>query len=98
MSVWEYAQAKARLRQEGRNSVNESEILRAISELRTHVEESQARTKRSRRQAQRRKEHEKKVTPADPLLNAPSTAAPQESPAQGNGLLTGDIDVNWDIA
>ncbi|MDN3560459.1 Mu transposase C-terminal domain-containing protein [Vreelandella neptunia] len=98
MSVWEYAQAKARLRQEGRNSVNESEILRAISELRTHVEESQARTKRSRRQAQRRKEHEKKVTPADPLLNAPSTAAPQESPAKGNGLLTGDIDVNWDIA
>ncbi|SPJ32686.1 Mu transposase C-terminal domain-containing protein [Kushneria phyllosphaerae] len=98
MSVWEYAQAKARLRQEGRSSINESEILRAISELRTHVEESQARTKRSRRQAQRRKEHEKKVTPADPLLHAPSTAAPKESPAQGDGLLSGDIDVNWDIA
>lgn len=98
MSVWEYAQAKARLRQEGRNSVNETEILRAISELRTHVEESQARTKRSRRQAQRRKEHEKKVTPAAPLSNKPETTAPQEALSNSDGLLTGDIDVNWDIS
>ncbi|BBI70733.2 hypothetical protein HAALTHF_06890n [Vreelandella aquamarina] len=83
MSVWEYAQAKARLRQEGRNSVNETEILRAISELRTHVEESQARTKRSRRQAQRRKEHEKKVTPADPLYMRPQLRPLKRHPLKG---------------
>lgn len=98
MSVWEHAQAKARLRQEGIESTDESQLLRAISELRSHVEESKARTKRSRRQAQRRKEHEKKVAPADPLANTRKAPKPEAPPASPDGLLSGDdIDVNWDI-
>lgn len=98
MSVWEHAQVKARLRQEGVESTDESQLLRAISELRSHVEESKARTKRSRRQAQRRKEHEKRVTPAEPLAKPQQRASSPETPiASPDGLLSGDIDANWDI-
>lgn len=97
MSIWEHAQAKAVLKKEGVDSTDESQLLRALTELRDQVEESKARTKRSRRQAQRRKEHEKKVTPADPLANTPKAPAPEAPPVSPDGLLSGDIDVNWDI-
>ncbi|NWN84124.1 MAG: DDE-type integrase/transposase/recombinase [Halomonas sp.] len=97
MSVWEHAQAKARLRQEGVASIDDDQLLRAITELRSHVEASQKRTKRSRRQAQRRKEHEKQVTPAEPLAHTKTTTEPKKAPARDE-LLTGDIEVNWDIA
>lgn len=97
LSVWEHAQARASLRKEGIDSTDESQLLRTISEMRSHVEESKARTKRSRRQAQRRKEHEKKVTPADPLANTAKASPPKAPEASPDGLLSGDIDVNWDI-
>ncbi len=97
MSVWEHAQAKARLRKEGAASTDETQILRAINELRSYVEGSKARTKKSRRQAQRRKEHARKVTPAEPLAGTPKAPAAEEAPASPDGLLSGDIDVNWDI-
>lgn len=76
MSVWEYAQVKARLRKEGRESVNDAEVLRAITELRTQVDESKERTKKARRQAQRRVEHEKKISPAEPAPRRAALASP----------------------
>lgn len=66
MSVWEYDQVKARLRKEGAESVNDAQVLRTITELRSQVDDSKERTKKARRQAQRRVEHEKKVSPATP--------------------------------
>lgn len=97
MSAWEHAQAKASLRQEGVASTDESQLLRAISEMRSHVEESKARTKKSRRRAQRRKEHERKVTPADPLGNTRKPPKSEPSTPSASDLLSGDIDVNWEI-
>lgn len=97
MSIWEYQQAKEKLKREGAASVNEHEILRAITELRMHVEESIEKTKKARRQAQRRKEHETKVSPATPLPDKPFQ--PAVHPKGGFAtLLDGDIDDFGDIA
>lgn len=71
MSIWEYQYAREKLKREGAASVNEHQVLRAITELRTLVEEATERTKKARRQAQRRKEHEKNVSPAVPLPSPP---------------------------
>lgn len=97
MSIWEYQQAKEKLKREGAASVNEHEILHAITELRTHVEEAKERTKKARRQAQRRKEHEKKVSPAAPLPTKPPQPV-ASSLDTFTALLDGDIDTFGDIA
>lgn len=96
MSVWEYDQVKAKLRKEGAGSVNDAQVLRAITELRSQVDESKERTKKARRQAQRRVEHEKKVSPATPeRKHAPSAAKP--APALGT-LSEGNVEGFGDIA
>ena len=97
MSIWEYQQAKERLKKEGAKSVNEHQVLRAITELRSHVEDSKEKSKAARRQAQRRKEHEKKVSPAAPLPTQ-QTKPPVVPPALLSGLIEGDIDTFGDIA
>lgn len=97
MSIWEYQQAKEKLKREGVASVNEPGILRAITELRTYVEEAQERTKKARRQAQRRKEHEKNISPAAPLP-VKSTQVDESSRPAFIGLIDGDIDTFGDIA
>lgn len=66
MSVWEYREAREAARKEGRKSVNDHQLLQAITELRQKVEDSKERTKKARRQSQRRKIHEKGVSPAAP--------------------------------
>ena len=96
MSIWEYRQAAEALRREGKKSVNEHLILHAITELRTQVDESKERTKSARRQSQRRKEHEKKVSPAAPL--PPPVQVPLLSLSTGSGLVDGDLDSFGDIA
>lgn len=96
VSIWEYQQAKERLKREGAKSVNEHQILRAITELRLQVDESKERTKQARRQAQRRVEHEKKISPATPR---PTKQADSAVPPQlANGLLSGDVDDFGDFA
>lgn len=98
MSIWEYLAAKEKLKREGRASVNDHELAHALTDLRNQVDQSAERTKKARRQAQRRKEHEKKISPASPL------GAPQRSPSlpaaspSSPGLLEGDIDDFGDIA
>jgi putative transposase len=94
MSIWEYQQAKERLKKEGVKSVNEHQILRAITELRSHVEDAKERTKTARRQAQRRKEHEKKISPAAPLP-VQAVKNPVTTPS---GLIDGDVADFGDIA
>ncbi|GFO59108.1 transposase [Geomonas silvestris] len=68
MSIWEYKQAREKLKREGVKSVNQHQILLAITELRSKVDAAQEKTKKARRQAQRRKEHEKNISPATPVL------------------------------
>ncbi len=96
MSVWEYQQAKEKLRREGAKSVNEHQILQAITELRNKVEASKEKTKKARRQSQRRKEHEKKISPAAPIKTEPKPATYSLAPA--SELVDGDIDTFGDIA
>jgi putative transposase len=96
MSIWEYQQAREMLKQEGKKSVNEHQVLHAITELRSKVEESKEMSKKARRSSQRRKEHEKNITPAAPLPQQPvRPVAPQTLFA---GLVDGDIDTFGDIA
>lgn len=75
MSIWEYSQARTRAKKEGMESVNEHQVLQAISELRDQVEQSKARSKKARRMSQRRKEHEKKISPAAPLSGQRNASA-----------------------
>lgn len=97
MSVWEYQQAREKLKREGATSVNDSEILRTITELRIHVDETKERTKKARRQAQRRKEHEKNQSPAAPLPVKPLTPAIFSTNGFTN-LVDGDIDTFGEVA
>lgn len=103
MSFWEYRQACEAIRKEGKKSINEHLILQAISELRSHVEESKEKTKKARRQSQRGREHAKGVSPASPVIKqVPSQQQPQLQPASSSGaygnLITGDIEAFDDIA
>ncbi|MDO5667391.1 MAG: DDE-type integrase/transposase/recombinase [Alcaligenaceae bacterium] len=95
MSIWEYQQAKEKIRKEGTADINEHEILRTITEMREFVESSEQRTKKSRRQAQRRREHEKKIDPSSPLDNK----APQieSTPTLFGDLVEGEIKPFGDI-
>lgn len=96
MSVWEYEQAKEKLRREGAKALNDVQILHAVTELRGKVEEATERTKKARRQAQRRREHEKNISPAAPTLPVRST--PPMPPIASLGLLDVDTEDFGDIA
>jgi putative transposase len=100
MSIWEYQQARDKLKRQGQTGVNEHQVLQAITELRSQVEGAKERTKKARRQAQRRKEHEKNISPASPRPSS-TTNMPTPSPSPTStftGLLEGDIDDFGDIA
>ena len=99
MSAWEYEQAKARAKAEGVQSVDEPQILRALTEMRSQVDEAKEKTRRARRQSQRRREHEKGISPAAPVAASaiPVTMMRPLGPA-GVGLVDGDIDAFDDIA
>lgn len=97
MSYWEYQQAREMLRKQGAKSINEHQILQTITELRRKVDEAKEKTKKARRQAQRRKEHEKKISPAAPVrVEQAKPSFPPTAPA--SGLIDGDIDDFGDIA
>lgn len=94
MSLWEFRQVKERLAAEGRTSVKEIEIGHALAKQRGRVEESKAKTKRARRQAQRRVEHEK-VAPHLTLVQEPGSAPAANSATSATSalddLLEGDV-------
>ncbi|APF81546.1 Mu transposase C-terminal domain-containing protein [Vibrio cholerae] len=95
MSIWEYQQAREKLKREGIDSVNEHQVLRSITELRAQVDEAKEKSKKARRQAQRRKEHEKN------LIQNKTLAAQKVAPSSSeklNGLIEGDIEIFGDIA
>jgi putative transposase len=97
MSIWEYQQARDKLKREGVASVNEHQILRAITELRSRVDEAMEKTKAARRQAQRRKEHAKNISPAQPLP-VPVAKPKTEDLSLLGELVDGDVQDFGDIA
>lgn len=88
MSYWEHRKVREDLIKKGRDSSNSYEILQALSEMRSDVEKAQERTKKARREAQRRREHEKKVNPAEPLPMKPPV---QQAPDPFSDFIDGDI-------
>lgn len=96
VSIWEYQQAKDMLKREGAKSVNEHQVLHAITELRNKVDKAKESTKKARRQAQRRIEHEKQVSPANPLQTKKIELISLKLTM--TDLISGDIDDFGDIA
>lgn len=91
MSVWEYRLVRARLKEQGLPKGSNAVLSRAISELRAQVDESEARTKKARRAAQRRKEHERKAG-----LGLPEKR--QAPPTSARDDLLGEVsDPAWEI-
>ncbi|HEY5893906.1 MAG TPA: Mu transposase C-terminal domain-containing protein [Chthoniobacterales bacterium] len=99
MSIWEYQQAREMLKREGAKSVNEHQVFHAITELRKRVDEAKEKTKKARRLSQRRKEHEKRPSPAAPL--PPHQPQPSMPPlifqTPSGTLIEGHIDSSDDI-
>lgn len=98
MSFWEYEQARNAAREEGMKSVNEHQVLQAITELRSKVEESKEKSKKARRQSQRRRDHEKGVSPAAPIPIPSKPTVSAVPPNSFSGLLDDDIEAFDDIA
>jgi len=98
MSIWEYQLVKEKLKREGVKSVNNHQVLRSITELRNMVEESKEKTKKARRMSQRRKEHEKNISPVAPLSGNQSQVPALPKTLVAPGLIDGDIDTFGEIA
>lgn len=99
MSIWEYTRAKEKLKEVGESSIDKHKILRVVTEQRTLVEDAQEKTKRARRLAQRRRDHESKVVPSAPLDARPSLQSP--TIPSGNAALVDlldDVDPLGEIA
>ena len=62
MSIWEYREAKKRLRQSGRPE-NPFQLAQTLTELREQTRQAEEKTKSARRKSQKHREHEKKQTP-----------------------------------
>lgn len=76
-SIWEYRIAKAELATAGYNASDERAVFKSISERRAMVEESAAKTKKARKEAQRRADHQKGKTPVAPAgVQAPASSTP----------------------
>ncbi|RMH11366.1 MAG: transposase [Gammaproteobacteria bacterium] len=96
MSVWEYRSACEQIKKAG-NEVNEHEILKAISELREQVEQSSAKTRKARRAQQRRAEHKKNITPANPIPDKPPTSTVSSELPMADDLFDGEVEAFEDI-
>lgn len=59
VSIWEARAAERKVREKGRQAVNEDSIFEALEEMREIELEAEAKTKAARRKAQRRREHDK---------------------------------------
>lgn len=97
MSIWEYQQASKIAKDAGMSSVNEHQILQALTELREQVEASTEKTKKARRQSQRRREHQKMTSATNPL-SPKSVNTQQPLPVNELSDLLDDVKPFEDIA
>jgi putative transposase len=99
-SIWEYRIAKAELAKAGYNGSDERIVFQSIRERRTMVDESAAKTKKARKEAQRRADHQKGKTPVAPA-GAPAAAPAPHSKASKSpplGSLLTIVEATDDIA
>lgn len=99
-SIWEHRQAKAELIKAGHDPSDERAVFKSIGDRRAMVEESAARTKKARRDAQRQSDHAKARSPAAPAGKSQSSGLP-DTPLVKTGLLTNllsSVDATDDIA
>lgn len=75
VTLWEQRQALARLRQQGRNQVDESALFRMIQQMRDIAQAAQRTTRKTRRDTERRR-YRKETVPLDrpvpPIENSPN--------------------------
>ena len=64
MSIWEFNEAKKRIREEGGNPASSTQLLRAVAELQKQKEQAQDKSKQARRDLQRQKDHAEAQIPA----------------------------------
>lgn len=67
-SIWEFLEAKRRIRADGRKHFNEKDVLDDVKELRKMREESALKTKSARLKAQKQAERAKQKTPVDATI------------------------------
>lgn len=79
-SIWEYRIAKAELAKAGYDASDERAVFKSIGERRVMVDESAAKTKKARKEAQRRSDHQKGKTPVAPAGSQAAPAAPTPMP------------------
>lgn len=101
-SVWEHQLAKSALAKAGHDPSDERAVFKSIGSRRAMVEESAARTKKARREAQRQSDHAKGRSPAAPIGKPPVPASPATSELLvKTGLLSSlltSVDATDDIA
>lgn len=101
-SIWEHQMAKAALAKAGHDPSDERAVFKSIGDRRAMVEKSAARTKKARREAQRRSDHAKGRSPAVPTgkLASTSSTVPVSSFAKTSLLptLLTSVDATDDIA
>lgn len=97
VSLWEYRQAKERLKKKlGNNKVNERQVLMALTELRDQIAQAKHKSRKARRQSQRRIEHAKPMSQVLPSLGGTHQPKTESHPEQllQNELLSDDEDIN----
>ncbi|MCB1893479.1 DDE-type integrase/transposase/recombinase [Accumulibacter sp.] len=85
VTLWEQRQARAKLRQLGREQVDESALFRMIGQMREIVTSAQKATRKARRDADRRQHLERSAPPGKPVppdVDTADPAAENPSPAQ----------------
>lgn len=107
-SEWEHRRAKAELNKAGHDPSDEKAVFRSIATRRAMVDESAAKTKKARKEAQRRADHLRKRTPdlSPPPEPAVADVATAPAPAmstkpvtrQASGLLSNNVRATDDIA
>lgn len=101
-SIWEYRLAKAALIKAGHDPSDQRAVFKSIGDRRAMVEESAARTKKARREAQRKSDHSKARSPAEPAGKpqspASATPAPPLATAGVRSALLSSVDATDDIA
>jgi putative transposase len=85
ITLWEHRQAVARLRQHGREQVDESSLFRMIRQMRDIVTTAQRTTRKARRDADRRRHLKTSAPPvktAPPIADLVDRQTSNEQPAQ----------------
>lgn len=79
MSIWEYREARRRLRQSERPE-NPSQLAQAVAEIHEQTEQAEEKTKSARLKSQKRREHENSQTPQLGTTTAPPKKRTKSEP------------------